>query len=79
VGQPRQLALARPGNQQLRDAHPGRQGHPIPLGASPPQGLTTDKGGSQKQRGDKAPTAEGILGESMLETPQPVVDGAEDR
>ena len=37
------------------------------------------KGGSLEQRGDEASAAEGILGESMLETPQPVVDGAEDR
>lgn len=37
------------------------------------------KGGSLKQRGDETPAAEGILGESMQETPQPVIDGAEDR
>jgi hypothetical protein len=37
------------------------------------------KGGSLKQPGDETPAAEGILGESMQETPQPVIDGAEDR
>jgi hypothetical protein len=44
--------------------------------ASCPVGV---KGGSLEQRGDETPAAEGILGESMLETPQPVVGSAEDR
>ena len=41
-----------------------------------PVGVT---GGSLKQRGGKTPAAAGVLGESVLQTPQPVVDGAEDR
>lgn len=53
-----------PGDRVLSDAEWGQVGV---------------KGGSLKQRGDETPAAEGIFGESMLETPQPVVDGAEDR
>lgn len=58
----------------------------IPVGAlySSTKGATTGRRRgfralSLEQRGGETPAAEGILGKSVLETPQPVVDGAEDR